>query len=125
MTKVDIISGFLGAGKTTFIKKLLKRVHSGSVKGRNRSHTDNKDLGIILKLDIENFFGNTEEKRSAYLVNSYVFGNEAEVYGIGVVFVVDILPSDNRGFVAHTLHKEDGGKHHSDLNCHDKIEDNG
>ncbi len=23
MTKVDIISGFLGAGKTTFIKKLL------------------------------------------------------------------------------------------------------
>ena len=24
MTKVDIISGFLGAGKTTLIKKLLK-----------------------------------------------------------------------------------------------------
>ena len=23
MTKVDIISGFLGAGKTTFIKKLI------------------------------------------------------------------------------------------------------
>lgn len=25
MTKIDIISGFLGAGKTTLIKKLLKR----------------------------------------------------------------------------------------------------
>lgn len=25
MTKVDIISGFLGAGKTTLIAKLLKR----------------------------------------------------------------------------------------------------
>ena len=25
MTKIDIISGFLGAGKTTFIKKLLQR----------------------------------------------------------------------------------------------------
>ena len=29
MTKVTIISGFLGAGKTTFIKKLLKDVYSG------------------------------------------------------------------------------------------------
>ncbi len=29
MTKVDIISGFLGAGKTTLIKKLLKEVLSG------------------------------------------------------------------------------------------------
>ena len=29
MTKVDIFSGFLGAGKTTLIKKLLKEVYSG------------------------------------------------------------------------------------------------
>ena len=29
MAKIDIISGFLGAGKTTLIKKLLKR----SIKG--------------------------------------------------------------------------------------------
>ena len=29
MTKVDIISGFLGAGKTTFIKKLIQDVFSG------------------------------------------------------------------------------------------------
>ena len=28
MTKVDIISGFLGAGKTTLIKKLLKEVYA-------------------------------------------------------------------------------------------------
>nr|MDE6608003.1 hypothetical protein [Lachnospiraceae bacterium] len=26
MTKIDIVSGFLGAGKTTLIKKLLKEV---------------------------------------------------------------------------------------------------
>ena len=29
MTKVDIISGFLGAGKTTLIKKLIKDVFAG------------------------------------------------------------------------------------------------
>ena len=29
MTKIDIISGFLGAGKTTFITQLLKEAISG------------------------------------------------------------------------------------------------
>ena len=29
MTKIDIISGFLGAGKTTLIKKLLKDAFAG------------------------------------------------------------------------------------------------
>ena len=29
MTKVDIISGFLGAGKTTLIKKLISEVFAG------------------------------------------------------------------------------------------------
>ena len=29
MTKIDIISGFLGAGKTTFIQKLLKEALNG------------------------------------------------------------------------------------------------
>ena len=29
MTKIDIVSGFLGAGKTTFIKKMLEEVFSG------------------------------------------------------------------------------------------------
>ena len=30
MTKIDIISGFLGAGKTTLIKKLLKEALAGT-----------------------------------------------------------------------------------------------
>ncbi|MDE6727652.1 MAG: hypothetical protein K2J80_06900, partial [Oscillospiraceae bacterium] len=29
MTKIDVFSGFLGAGKTTLIKKLLKEGYSG------------------------------------------------------------------------------------------------
>ena len=29
MTKIDIISGFLGAGKTTLIKKLLAEAYAG------------------------------------------------------------------------------------------------
>ena len=29
MTKVDIVSGFLGAGKTTFIKQLINEVYAG------------------------------------------------------------------------------------------------
>ncbi len=29
MTKIDIVSGFLGAGKTTLIKKLLKEALNG------------------------------------------------------------------------------------------------
>ena len=29
MTKIDIISGFLGAGKTTFIKKMIDEVYTG------------------------------------------------------------------------------------------------
>ena len=29
MTKIDIFSGFLGAGKTTLIKKLIKEAYQG------------------------------------------------------------------------------------------------
>ena len=29
MTKIDIFSGFLGAGKTTLIKKLIQEVYAG------------------------------------------------------------------------------------------------
>ena len=29
MTKIDIVSGFLGAGKTTFIKKMIEEVFTG------------------------------------------------------------------------------------------------
>ncbi len=29
ITKVDIVSGFLGAGKTTFIKQLIEKAYAG------------------------------------------------------------------------------------------------
>ena len=29
MTKIDIVSGFLGAGKTTLIKKMVKEAYQG------------------------------------------------------------------------------------------------
>lgn len=29
MTKIDIVSGFLGAGKTTLIKKMVKETYQG------------------------------------------------------------------------------------------------
>ena len=29
MTKIDVYSGFLGAGKTTLIKKLIKEAYAG------------------------------------------------------------------------------------------------
>ena len=29
MTKIDIVSGFLGAGKTTLIKKMLSEAYQG------------------------------------------------------------------------------------------------
>ena len=31
MTKIDIVSGFLGAGKTTLIKKLLAEAYKGDL----------------------------------------------------------------------------------------------
>ena len=36
MTKIDIVSGFLGAGKTTLIKKLLDEVFRGEKIVRHR-----------------------------------------------------------------------------------------
>ncbi len=35
MTKIDIISGFLGAGKTTLIKKLLQEALAGQAAARS------------------------------------------------------------------------------------------
>lgn len=59
MTKIDVFSGFLGAGKTTLIKKLLKEAYAGEklvlienefgeirIDGRlheGRRHTGNRD----------------------------------------------------------------------------------
>ena len=44
MTKIDIISGFLGAGKTTFIQKLL----SDALKGENVVLIENEfgEIGV-------------------------------------------------------------------------------
>ena len=39
MAKIDIISGFLGAGKTTLIKKLIED-HSGKILSAITAHTD-------------------------------------------------------------------------------------
>ena len=39
MTKIDIISGFLGAGKTTFIKKMIEEAFVGE-----RKHFREKNL---------------------------------------------------------------------------------
>ena len=47
MSKVNVISGFLGAGKTTFIKELLEKVFKGQK--------------VVL---IENEFGETGIERS-------------------------------------------------------------
>ena len=33
MTKIDIFSGFLGAGKTTLIKKLINEAYKGAAGG--------------------------------------------------------------------------------------------
>ena len=57
MTKIDIISGFLGAGKTTFIKKLLQEAISGEQ--------------VVL---IENEFGDicTAEYNSSRILNLIV-----------------------------------------------------
>ena len=46
MTKIDIFSGFLGAGKTTLIKKLIKEAfagqHSAALCANNCEYCDKK-----------------------------------------------------------------------------------
>ena len=58
MTKIDVVSGFLGAGKTTLIKKLLKEALDGSKtvlienefgkRGRYRDQRDELRLYLLL-----------------------------------------------------------------------------
>ena len=43
MTKIDIVSGFLGAGKTTLIKKLLAEAYKGGLTGAQEAG----DLSLI------------------------------------------------------------------------------
>ena len=53
MTKIDIISGFLGAGKTTLIKKLLSEAFAGEqvvggVQGAGAAEVDLVLAGALL-----------------------------------------------------------------------------
>ena len=54
VTKIDIFSGFLGAGKTTLIKKLIKEAFQGEK--------------IVL---IENEFGEIGDRKSTRLNSSH------------------------------------------------------
>ena len=54
MTKVDIISGFLGAGKTTFIKKLIDTVYTGEV---IRGYYMGTDVGYLRFIFYFGIFG--------------------------------------------------------------------
>ena len=54
MTKIDIFSGFLGAGKTTLIKKLIKESFAGQK--------------VVL---IENEFGEIGDRKSTRLNSSH------------------------------------------------------
>ncbi len=67
MTKIDIFSGFLGAGKTTLIKKLIKEAYAGEqiVLIENEFGEIGIDGGFLadagIKINELNFF-NFEEK---------------------------------------------------------------
>ena len=69
MAKVDIISGFLGAGKTTFIKELISKAY--------------KDEKTVL---IENEFGEIGID-SRFMQNS----------GIEVTEIIDVTPLPHNG----------------------------
>ena len=49
MTKIDIISGFLGAGKTTLIKKLLKEALPESIFIIDTAESGREGLDIVVK----------------------------------------------------------------------------
>ena len=72
MTKIDIISGFLGAGKTTFIKKMLKEAFSGEqvVLIENEFGEIGIDGGFLKEAGIEIREMNSGCKRSGRYVSS-------------------------------------------------------
>ena len=49
MTKIDIISGFLGAGKTTFIKKMLEEARLAKIKRDGKVMTKKELTESFLK----------------------------------------------------------------------------
>ena len=62
MTKIDIISGFLGAGKTTLIKKLLSEAFAGE-----QVVLIENEFGEIGMISIHNFsqrFAEISDKRT-------------------------------------------------------------
>ena len=69
MTKIDIFSGFLGAGKTTLIKKLIKEAYTGEK--------------LVL---IENEFGEIG-----------IDGGFMEDAGIEVTEIIDVTPLPHNG----------------------------
>ena len=50
MTKIDIVSGFLGAGKTTLIKKLLKDYKKANGPFNILEIEDSKNTRIVIKI---------------------------------------------------------------------------
>ena len=61
MTKVDIFSGFLGAGKTTLIKKLIAEAYAGEqlVLIENEFGEIGIDGGFLQDAGVDITFGNT------------------------------------------------------------------
>ena len=51
MTKIDVFSGFLGAGKTTLIKKLIKEAYNGEkvAQGREKMRIYLKENPAVAK----------------------------------------------------------------------------
>ena len=47
MTKIDIISGFLGAGKTTFIKKMIDEAFTGERLSLSRMNLARSALTVV------------------------------------------------------------------------------
>ena len=72
MTKIDIISGFLGAGKTTFIKKLLEEARTPAL-GQVRM-----DLTIAAIAKAENIEVSDEEVEAEFAKMADQYGMDVE-----------------------------------------------
>ena len=78
MTKVDIISGFIGSGKTTLIKKLVNEVYQGE-KGKGIQNTYKFDLA---DKRLSSLFAWTKHDKVTYNIQS------AEYFAIYYYFVL-------------------------------------
>ena len=77
MTKIDIISGFLGAGKTTLIKKLLKDAYQNEqvVLIENEFGEIGIDGGFLKEAGIEKRFLNLTLRKSIDEIEAYIKSN--------------------------------------------------